>query len=166
MPVPEYIRRLRRRVGHQLLLLPTVAGFIHDEAGRVLVVRGPSLGGWTLPGGIVEPGERPVEALLRECAEEAGVEVVPLAVLGVFGGPDGFRRIYHNKDKIECVEILFRARLRGGTAVARGDETEEARFLPAESLDDWAYPVSVKLLSEAARSSRTVMWHAGGFMLT
>lgn len=32
-------------------------------------------GGWELPGGKVEPGERPQDALLREIREELGVEI-------------------------------------------------------------------------------------------
>lgn len=41
-------------------------------------------GQWELPGGRVEPGERPEDALVRECVEELGVPVV----VGSQIGPD------------------------------------------------------------------------------
>ncbi|MFF5080154.1 NUDIX domain-containing protein [Actinoplanes sp. NPDC000266] len=54
-------------------------GICRDESGRVLLARNsprsefPGL--WTLPGGGVEQGEHPNDALVREFAEETGLEV-------------------------------------------------------------------------------------------
>lgn len=60
-----------------LVLVAAVA--LVDTDGRVLIARRPqgkSMAGlWEFPGGKVEPGESPEAALIRELAEELGIEV-------------------------------------------------------------------------------------------
>jgi 8-oxo-dGTP diphosphatase len=56
------------------------------EEGRVLVARLVAPDGesnWTLPGGGVEPGEDPFDAVIREVAEETGCDAVVERLLGV-----------------------------------------------------------------------------------
>jgi len=63
--------RWRRRIG--------AYGVCRDGAGRVLLVRASDRsarpGVWLLPGGGVEHGEHPAEAVVREVAEETGLRV-------------------------------------------------------------------------------------------
>ncbi|GHF15566.1 MULTISPECIES: (deoxy)nucleoside triphosphate pyrophosphohydrolase [Streptomyces] len=58
-----------------------VGGAVFDR-GRLLAARRsapPELAGrWELPGGKLEPGETPQEALVRELREELGIEAEPL----------------------------------------------------------------------------------------
>ncbi|MGW1071354.1 (deoxy)nucleoside triphosphate pyrophosphohydrolase [Streptomyces sp. NPDC002537] len=58
-----------------------VAGAVFDR-GRLLAARRsapPELAGrWELPGGKLEPGESPEQALVRELREELGVEAEPM----------------------------------------------------------------------------------------
>lgn len=60
-------------------MIDVVCGIIRDERGRLLAglrQQGKHLGGlWELPGGKVDPGETPEEALVRELREELGIEV-------------------------------------------------------------------------------------------
>ena len=61
-------------------LLLVVAAALLDGEGRVLVTQRPagkSLAGcWEFPGGKIEPGETPEEALTRELQEELGIDVL------------------------------------------------------------------------------------------
>lgn len=59
--------------------LTVVAAALVDGDGRVLVQQRPPgtamAGLWEFPGGKVEPGETPEAALIRELAEELGIDV-------------------------------------------------------------------------------------------
>jgi 8-oxo-dGTP diphosphatase len=63
--------------------LAVSAAIIRD--GRVLVTqraRGPALGIWSMPGGVVEAGETLTEALKREILEETQITIEPVALAG------------------------------------------------------------------------------------
>ncbi|MCI4677386.1 (deoxy)nucleoside triphosphate pyrophosphohydrolase [Rhodoblastus acidophilus] len=60
-------------------LLLVVAAALIDADDRVLVAQRPEgkqlAGLWEFPGGKLDPGERPEQALIRELREELGIEV-------------------------------------------------------------------------------------------
>ena len=95
--------------------------------GQVLLIkrgRQPRMGEWSLPGGRIEPGERAVDAALRELREETGVEAEILGLVDVVDGlfPEHGRHY---------VLIDYVARWTGGEPVA-GDDAAEAAFMPVE----------------------------------
>ena len=65
------------KLGQNILLV--VACALVDDDGRVLIAKRPegrSMAGlWEFPGGKVEAGERPEDALIRELGEELGIDV-------------------------------------------------------------------------------------------
>ena len=66
------------------MIVEVVGAVIRDPAGRVLTVRKRQTQRFMLPGGKREPGEDDLTALRRELAEEIGVTVIAVTLLGRF----------------------------------------------------------------------------------
>jgi 8-oxo-dGTP diphosphatase len=109
---------------------------LHDE--RILLVRrgrGPAAGEWSVPGGRVEAGETLHEAVVREVAEETGLEVVVERFLGWVEriGPDDDAAVpeYHFVILDFLVDVLDPDR----TPVA-GDDAAEVAWVPVGALSE------------------------------
>jgi 8-oxo-dGTP diphosphatase len=120
----------RRRV-------PCAGAVIRDAAGRMLLIlrrNEPGAGLWSIPGGRIEPGETDEQALVREVAEETGLEVRCGALLGSVersGLPPG-----------TVIDIRdYAAFVTGGELVA-GDDAAAAR---------WATPAEIAALDAAGQ---------------
>lgn len=137
LAISAYLRSLRARIGHDPVLLPSVAVMVRDAGGRLLLVRNRDDGRWQTVGGGMDPGEQPADAAVREAYEETGLLVEPTRVIGVYAGPD-FRLTYPNGDVVDYVGISFAARVVGGAERPCDDEVDrlgwfdrsEAQALP------------------------------------
>lgn len=128
MGMSEYLQQLRRCVGKDTLLVPAAAGCIRDEEGRILLVRRSDEDGlWGFPGGAMEPGESAGQAMVREVSEETGLEVEPVALIGVYSSPD-FAFSFPNGDRVQAVSSFFECRVVGGSLRPDMEETLELRF--------------------------------------
>jgi 8-oxo-dGTP pyrophosphatase MutT (NUDIX family) len=79
--------KIRQSVFHQLThVTPLTAAeaVVFDEQGRLLLIRRADDGLWALPGGLINPGETPAQAAVREIREEAGLVVEADALVGVY----------------------------------------------------------------------------------
>jgi 8-oxo-dGTP pyrophosphatase MutT (NUDIX family) len=141
----SYVSELREIVGDRLLLLPSVTACIFDDKGSMLLLRHAYGDLWSTPGGAIEPGETPADAVVRECSEETGLRVRPTEIIGVFGGPQ-FELVYANGDRAQYVMTVFRCVADSGTITPDGIETIDAQFFGPDEwqeldLSAWAYHV-------------------------
>jgi len=130
VPVPDFILRLRERVGHDPLWLPgATAVVLHDE--QVLLVHRADNGRWAPVSGVVDPGEHPEQTVVREALEEAGVgcEVVGLAWVNV---TQPIR--YPNGDVSQYLDLTYLCRWLHGEPYAADDESLDARWFPVAGL--------------------------------
>lgn len=158
MATPRHILELRELVGQRLLLVPSVTAAIFDGDERMLLVRitGSSREFWTLPGGLLEPDEVPVDAVVREVREETGLDVTVGQVVGTFGGPE-FRHTYANGDQASYVMTVWHCHVTGGVPRVDGDEIAELRWCTrdeASSLPGGAWLPDVVAASFDAAVSR------------
>lgn len=106
-----------------------VSAVVRDGAGRILLVRRQDDGSWCCPGGHVDFGETVTEALHREVAEEAGVEIEverPVGIYSVFGEKAPVPGKHY-------LAISFACRHAAGTPRPGADELE-ARWFSASEL--------------------------------
>jgi 8-oxo-dGTP pyrophosphatase MutT (NUDIX family) len=133
MPIPEYIRELRAKIGHDLLLMPAVTAVVFNDSGEVLLQQRADSGEWGLISGIMEPGEEPSHAAIREVQEEAGLEAVPERIAGVYSGPDFLIR-YKNGDEVIYLDIVFVCRSLGGQPRVNDEESLAIQYFPLGAL--------------------------------
>jgi 8-oxo-dGTP pyrophosphatase MutT (NUDIX family) len=130
VPTPAFVLQLREKVGHDLLPLVGVVAVVLDEDQRVLLTRRRDTERWALIGGIVEPGEQPAVAAVREVLEETGVEAEIDRLSTVVGeGP----RQYPNGDRVQFLTLQFVLRRVSGDAYVADDENLDVAWF---ALDD------------------------------
>jgi 8-oxo-dGTP pyrophosphatase MutT (NUDIX family) len=134
-----YFRQLRSKIGHDLLLLPSVAAVIRDTEGRVLFHEKSSGEGWSLPAGAIEPGESPRQAICREVREETGLLVEPRQIIGAFGGME-FRYIYPSGDQVEYAVVLYLCVPIGKSSDPWDPETISLRYFGENEMPKLALP--------------------------
>ncbi len=110
-----------------------VGALILDQGRVLLVERGkpPLEGYWSLPGGLVETGERLEDALAREVLEETGLEVTADSIATVF------ERIMPDESgacEYHYVLIDFYCRVTGGDLRA-GSDSKRAEWFDTGALD-------------------------------
>lgn len=111
-----------------------VGALILEGARVLLVERGkpPLVGYWSLPGGLVETGERLEDALAREVFEETGLRVTADSIATVF------ERIMPDESgscEYHYVLIDFYCTVVGGD-VRAGDDSTRAEWFDINALDD------------------------------
>lgn len=116
-------------------ILLVAAAALVDSDNRVLLSKRPEgkqlAGLWEFPGGKVDPGETPEEALIRELDEELGIEVCDTCLAP-------FTFASHPYREFHLLMPLFLCRNWEGDIIAR--EGQEIAWVRAKRLADYPMP--------------------------
>jgi ADP-ribose pyrophosphatase YjhB (NUDIX family) len=111
---------------------PTACALVVDGDGRVLLARRAGEvfhGYWDLPGGFLDEGEHPLDALRRELHEETGLEVEPADFLGIW-----MDRYGDDEDAHATVNLYWTARVVGGGEGRPADDVSELGWFAEDEL--------------------------------
>ena len=129
-PIPDFVRDLRRHVGHGHLWLPGITAVVR-RGDQVLMVRRSDNGEWAPIGGIVEPREEAAACAAREVREETGVEVSVDRLVST----SVMRDIRHpNGDLASYLDLTFACTWRSGEARVADDESIDVGWFATGAL--------------------------------
>lgn len=154
MPDNPPIDNSRRFPAHPLLGVGAII-FIEDQI--LLVERGkpPLEGFWSLPGGLVETGERLEDACAREVFEETGLHVTAESMATVFERimPDT-----EGRSEYHYVLVDFYCKVLGGDLRA-GDDSRRAEWFTLSALPSLPMTAGTREVIETCCSRRQTLPH-------
>lgn len=136
--LPSRVRRWSMRAT-QARFTVTAGALIFNDSGQILLLkhRFRAGSGWGIPGGFIENGEQPEQAVRRELREEIGLEVSQVEIFTA-----------RSFKKPRQVEILFRCRA-NAQVKPQAMEVERAEWFSVQKLPD-GLPTDQRLLIERA----------------
>ena len=99
-------------------------GLVINELGHVLLIQRDDSRSWGLPGGGLDQGETPTEAVTREVEEETGLKTLPVRLVGLY---------FRQEKEADRLMFLFRCLVRGGT-VTPSPESPQVGYIKYEAL--------------------------------
>lgn len=147
MAEKNYIARMREKVGHEGMIFNTVFGVLWqaDRSAILLEKRSDIQKGWGFPGGYIEYGETPQEAIVREFKEETGLDVRVKRLLGVSS-----EIVSENRwgDAQETIAMGFEVEAVGGTLREDGEETLVVSYVPVSPEPEMFVPQAQKTVHQ------------------
>jgi ADP-ribose pyrophosphatase YjhB (NUDIX family) len=124
-------------------IVVAVTAFVLNDADRVLMIRRTDSGRHAIPGGQQEIGETVSQTVVREVAEETGIDVEPVRIVGIYSDPDHVIAFTDGEVRQEF-SICFAARMIGGR-IRTSDESSEVLWVARDELDSLDVHPSTRL---------------------
>ena len=156
MAAPDFILKLREKIGHDPLWIPAVRGVVFNDDGHVLLGQRSDNGRWALISGMLEPGEHPAPGLVREIFEETAIvaETERMVTVGVVGPVT-----FPNGDVCDFLDIVFRCRHVSGEARVNDDESLAVGWFGPGEFPDLP-PAHLRAIERAADPDGAALFHS------
>ena len=152
----NYIKEMRKSVGHAPLMVTSCGVIIENDKGEILLQKRRDNGCWAILGGSMEIGEKLTEVAKREVYEEAGIEIGELELFGIYSGED--RIITYPNGDICCgTGIVFKTSEYSGEIRNNTGEAIEHRFFDKTNLPENINLYDKKIVFDWAKEPQKVL---------
>ena len=127
----SYIKKIRKLVGDEFLILNATAVIIVNSDNEILLQKRSDNGYWGLPGGLLELDDTITEGAIREVKEETNLDISIKRFIGVFVNP--FMR-WKEKDSAKVYSFAFLGEIKGGDLKVNDSESTEMQYFNYENL--------------------------------
>ena len=159
----EYIKSMRKHIGHERLLIVGASVFVH-MSGSLLLQKRRDNGCWGDHGGCCELGETVEETAKRELLEETGLIANDLKLLGIFSGKELFYT-YPNGDMVSNVNIAYLCEDFTGELLTETTETADLKWFSLDALPENISPPVKPALTRCVEMLRERMVKIGNVEL-
>ncbi len=130
----EYVKMMRKIVGHSPIMLCACGCLIFNEKGQVLLQRRSDDGLWGNLGGSMDLGETIYETVIREIKEETNLDIKKenLQIFNIYSGEEQ-HHFYPNGDEVYFVNIIFETHIYSGNIIS-DSESYELQFFDLDKL--------------------------------
>ena len=136
----SYLGRLRKVVGHRLILMPGARLVLSRADGRIFLQRRSDLSKWDLIGGSAEEYESLTSMIIREAMEEAGIKIEAPVAFAFSSKPALETTIYPNGDQCHYFVIAYACDKFLGKPRSADDESTEVRWFEPDRLPQGCMP--------------------------
>ena len=143
----DYIKQIRKLIGHEPMLIPHAVVILFNEEGKVLFEVRADDGYLDFPGGSIDMGEEVKEAAKRELYEETGLIADELELFDVYSGPIT-KYTYFNKDVIYGVDTFYVCKKYHGALKPQKEEVKELVFLDINEVNGKLSPRNKKVIED------------------
>jgi 8-oxo-dGTP diphosphatase len=123
------------------------AMLLEDSTGKLLVVKAHYKTYWTMPGGVIDEGESPIQAAIRETMEEVGIALSRSTVEFV-------AVVYRKSDMMDTYQFIFTAPI--------STTDLDSITLQASEIDSFAFVTKDQVLSSDRQYAHSVADWANG----
>ena len=143
----DYIKRIRKLIGHAPMLIPHAVVILFNEENKVLFEVRADDGYFDFPGGSVDMGEEVIETAKRELYEETGLIADELELFDVYSGPIT-KYTYFNQDVIYGVDTFYVCKKYHGELKPQKEEVKELLFLDINDINGKLSPRNKKVIED------------------